>query len=340
MWQAQPCAVARRCSSSTSLDLPMPGSPRITTVVPAPVSRTLSSTPASCRSSACLPTSGRRSPVPCRKDTMRYTRTSSSKPLTRLLAQILGGNAVRHTAIDGLRYQRIAGLRERIQPSGEVHSVAGDRVLGGSATREHGSHHFAAGHADVQLQRVCKRVAQLRGARVQVESGAHRPLRVVAVGDRGPEHREHAVAGVVDNAAPVGGDSAIGERVEAVQQRLHVLRIHAGAQRGIAGDIGEQNGGLPALAGRRRCCRDSGVRRLGIGRSGCGMGALRAELGLVGKRAPAATAGARQRSGALFAELWRWRGSRGYSGDISFDCMVRHTRAPHGSRTRLAILGD
>ena len=257
--------------------------------------------------------------MPCRSDAMRYTRTGIVEALDRLLAQILGVDAVRHAGVHRLRYQRVAGPGERIQPGGQVHRVAGDRVLGRGAAREYGRHHFAAGDADVQLERVCERVAQLRGTRVQVERGAHRPLGVVAVGNRCAEHRQHAVAGMVDDAAAVGGDGAIGERVEAVQQRLHVLGIHAGAQRGVAGDIGEQNGGLAALAGRR------GRRSLRAGPpTAHHPQRLRARDGRTpGRTWPCRAAGSRSCCRCATADwrivrrIWRWRGSRDYSVDIS-----------------------
>ncbi len=67
------------------------------------------------------------------------------------------------TRFDTLRYTGCdtnvsPGRRERVQPGGEIHRVAGYRVLGRGAAREYGGHHFAAGDADVQLERVRGRV--------------------------------------------------------------------------------------------------------------------------------------------------------------------------------------
>ena len=83
---------------------------------------------------------------------------------------------------------------------------------------------------------------------MHLESGAHRPLGIVAVGDGCAEHRQHAVARMVDHVAAVRRDRGIHQRIEAIQQRLHVLGVHAGAQVGVAGDVGEHHGRLAAFA--------------------------------------------------------------------------------------------
>ena len=269
-----------------------------------PCLATLSSTPASCRSSACLPTSGRRSPVACRRDAMRYTRIGPSKPLTAFSPR---SSAL--TRFDTLSY---TGCDTSVSPGPASASSRAARFTASPVTAYLGvapPESTAATTSPLatpmcSLSGFADASCNCAAPAVQVESRAHRPLGVVAVSDRRTEHRQHAVAGMVDDAAAVGRNGAVGERVEAVQQRLDVLGIHARAQRGVAGDVGEQHGGLAAFTGRRGRHGPGRVRRWRIVRcrGDRGMGALRAELGLVGKRASAAAAGTRQRTGALFAE--------------------------------------
>ena len=157
----------------------------------------------------------------------------------------------------------------------------------------------------MQLDGFGERVEQLRCARMQLECSADGPLRVVAVGDRCAEHRQHAVARMVDDAPAECSDGLVGQGVETIQQGLHVLCVHTGTQRRVAGDVRHQNGGLAALAGQR----GNGLSRRG-GRSAVGccgglrrLSTLRAEPGSFRQGAPATAARARQRSGALLAEL-------------------------------------
>ena len=81
------------------------------------------------------------------------------------------------------------------------------------------------------------------------ERGADRALGVVAVGDRGAEHRHDAVADVlVDACRRSSLDQAVDEAEEAAEQGVHLLGVELAGQPGVAGEVAEQHGHLPPLA--------------------------------------------------------------------------------------------
>ena len=156
-------------------------------------------------------------------------------------------------------------------------------------------------------------------ADLHLERRAHGPLGIVAVGDGRAEDRQHAVARMVDHLAAVSRDRAVHQRVKAIQQRLHLLGVHAGAELRVAGDVGEDNGGLAALSFRRMQASPSRIPRQCLtGRALLSrMSALGTELGLLGKRAAAVATRARQRERRIPGRTSRSDGSRAGSEGTS-----------------------
>ena len=91
-------------------------------------------------------------PAPCRKRAHAIDADRRLEPLDRLLAQVFGIDQVRHAAYTAFETGVSPGFGERVQPSGEIDGISGDRVLGRRAAGQHGRHHLAAGDADVQLE--------------------------------------------------------------------------------------------------------------------------------------------------------------------------------------------
>jgi hypothetical protein len=107
-----------------------------------------------------------------------------------------------------------------------------------------------AGDPDVHVGRA----ADLRRDRghgiVDGERGADRALGLVAVRQRRAEHGHDAVAEVLVDPAAVLLDDAVDPLEEAAEQRVHVLGVELPAQRGVAGEIGEEHHDLAPLAHR------------------------------------------------------------------------------------------
>ena len=66
--------------------------------------------------------------------------------------------------------------------------------------------------------------------------------------DRRAEAGEHGIARMIDDRPAVVDDDAVYQLVKAPEKILDVLRVEACAKCGIAGDVGEQHGGLAAFA--------------------------------------------------------------------------------------------
>jgi hypothetical protein len=199
----------------------------------------------------------------------------------------------------------LTGLGEPVEARGEINRVAGHRVLRLRARGDDGGHHFAAGDADVQRQCPAFRIVERSDACVHVERGSGGALPIVVVRNRRTEHRERGIACMVDHMTAVVGDDAVGDVVEAAEQRLDLLGIESGAERGVTGDVRHQHGGLAAIAfsgggGANR--RDDALGSIG-GRRGHGMRTFGAEPGRLRQRGAAVRALSAQGRGALLAEL-------------------------------------
>ena len=49
---------------------------------------------------------------------------------------------------------------------------------------------------------------------------------------------------------PCSVDEAVGAGEEVLQERVHLLRVELAGERGVAGEVGEEDRDLPPLAGR------------------------------------------------------------------------------------------
>ena len=116
--------------------------------------------------------------------------------------------------------------------------------MAGAAAR----HDLAAGDADVHVKLTAKLAAQIRHGGADRERGAHRSLRVVAVGDRSAEHRHGTVANVLVDGAAEPLDQAIDEAEEAIGHVVHRLGAELVGQAGVPGQVTEQHAHLPPLA--------------------------------------------------------------------------------------------
>jgi hypothetical protein len=139
---------------------------------------------------------------------------------------------------------------------------------------------------------------------LHAEGRSHGTLGIVLVGDGGAEDRHHVVADVLVHPAAVVLDFLPQTPKRPVDQALDRLGIHALRDRGVAGEVGEQNGDLPPL-----------LRKAG---GGAGPGArrdLRRGLGLaVGSRRARVHGGA-----AGHAELRLRRGDRVAGGAAALE---------------------
>ena len=112
--------------------------------------------------------------------------------------------------------------------------------------------HLTGVDADPQLDVVDRRLLgdEPSQRRVHLQPGAHRPLGVVLVGDRGAEQRHDRVAEhLVDAPAEAldVGDQAF-ER--GVDEPLHLLRVAELGERRETDHVGEQDGDDPPSLGR------------------------------------------------------------------------------------------
>ena len=171
----------------------------------------------------------------------------------------------------GVGQQRLAGSRQVLQPGGQVHRLAGYRVLPVRRAAGAAGHDLARSQADVALER---RLQGRHGA-VDLQRRVNGPLCVVAMGDRCAEHRHHRIADVLVDHAAVALHHGVDRAEVAVQERVNLLRVALLGQSREAAEIGEEDGDLAALAGRLRG-RDLG-RRLGSGRSAVAEGRDRLE---------------------------------------------------------------
>ena len=86
-------------------------------------------------------------------------------------------------APDRLGDQGLAGLGQAVEARGQVHRVAQDRVFLALRAAQAAGHHLTAGDAHMDPQLAAELGAQRLHGAVDVEGGADRAQRVVAVGD-------------------------------------------------------------------------------------------------------------------------------------------------------------
>ena len=132
---------------------------------------------------------------------------------------------------------------DRIAERGEIHPLVGAEV----ADHCRAAMDADAGHADGDAVGVVA-LAEVLGVGVDLQSAAHRPLAMVALRDRRVEDGHDGVTDeLVDGALAVEDDLA--GAIEVGIQRLgELLRGEALGQRGEAGDVGEDEADLAAVA--------------------------------------------------------------------------------------------
>jgi hypothetical protein len=119
-------------------------------------------------------------------------------------------------------------------------------------------HHLAARQADVHGHGAADLRGEVRHGNADRERGAGRPLRVVAMRHRRPEHGHDAVADVLVDRAAEATDDAVDPREEALEQAVHLLGVQLPAEVGVADQIAEQHGHLAPLPRRTRRRRHGG----------------------------------------------------------------------------------
>ncbi|HVS62198.1 MAG TPA: hypothetical protein VMT85_01720 [Thermoanaerobaculia bacterium] len=132
----------------------------------------------------------------------------------------------------------------------------------------------------------------------EVERGAHRPLRVVLLGDRRAPDRHDGVADELLDAPAVALDDLAGGLEIMGQQVAHVLGVPLLRQRREADEVGEEHADQASLGGGQ--CRRRHGRGGRLGQRGA---AVAAELRAWRVRGAAARAGDGQPLPALAAEL-------------------------------------
>ncbi len=83
---------------------------------------------------------------------------------------------------------------------------------------------------------------------MNLEGGAHRPLGVVAVGDRRAEQGHRRIADVLVDGSAEAVDDRVDQGEESLQQRVHVFRIELRREAGETNQIAEQHRDRPTVA--------------------------------------------------------------------------------------------
>ena len=236
-------------TSSTSRDLPMPGSPVTATIALRPptaiAARLLSTSSSVARptngTSDChrLATSAESCPIAC------HTRSSWSRP--RICDVVVGAEAQvrRAQRPRGVADQHRTGWGHLLQPGGGVHDVPHRCVVGAG---DRADQHLAGVDADPHTQLVGRvLVAEVAQRRLHRQRRPDRSIGVVLVCDRRTEQRHDGVPEhLVDNAA-VGLDIGHQQCEGGVDETLHLLRVTSFGERREPDDVGEQHGHDAAL---------------------------------------------------------------------------------------------
>ena len=171
-------------------------------------------------------------------------------------------------AVGGLADQDAVDRRRRLQPRRGVDDVAGRHPLaaGGVGTQHDQRLAGVHAHAHVQVEAGLF-VVQPRDRGPDRERRAHRPLRIVLVGDRRAEQRHHRVADELLDRAAVVLQLLAQQRVVGSEGAAHVLDVHPLAAAGEADQVGEQHRHHLALladdgarSAQRRSSRRTGSR--------------------------------------------------------------------------------
>ena len=253
-------------------DLPMPGSPDISTTQPSPpfacCQRRISSSISSSR-----PTKGRGGGAQRLEAAVDSARAQHAPDLHRI-AKPLDGHRSEIAVIeqptkkaagaalddDGIR------LGERLKPRRQIGGLAHHFVvLRRVPADEIADDHQASGDADPQVQRWRLAYIELRHGFDQRQPRAHRPLGIVLMGLRIAEIGEHAVAHIFGDETTGLGDDLGATSVIGADDLLQVFWVEPSREGCRAHKIGEHHRELAALRaivpsglgsrGCRRCGR-------------------------------------------------------------------------------------
>ena len=241
----------RSRSSASRRLLPSPASPLTSRTPPVPRS-TCSRRSTASPSSRSRPTTG--TSTPSRPRTFPRTDrlamsglawTGSCLPLRSSTSGSPNSNRGSTSPAGRLADQRRAARRRGLDPCRGVDGVAHRGELGLTADRaEHDGSRVHTHARGERLDSPCvgDLVAVGRHVADDVERGTQRAFRVVLVGGRCAEQREYPVARHVDHGAVVGLGRRDHPRHGLVHEDLELLGIQLLAERGRAGEIGEQRG--------------------------------------------------------------------------------------------------
>ena len=168
------------------------------------------------------------------------------------LTERAGVEVIGDEPVGGFADHDVSALGALLQARGDVGGVSDRGVVHPEVAADAADDDEPAIEALAHLERQGALALQftaivLEGA-LDAERGAHRPLRMVLVSDRRAEERHDAVAEELIHRAFVPMDLGQHELERARHERVHVLRVESGGERGEAGDIHEQNGDLLTLA--------------------------------------------------------------------------------------------
>ncbi len=151
--------------------------------------------------------------------------------------------------MDRVGDQRLAGLGQAVQARGQVHRVTQDRVFPALLAAEAAGHHLAAGNAHVNPQFTAEVGAKSLHGALDVEGGADRAQRIVAMGDRRAEQRHHRISHVLVDRATIVLDGPVGGGEKTRHQVVQLFGVEGARKVRETRDVGEQDGDLAALAG-------------------------------------------------------------------------------------------
>ena len=155
-------------------------------------------------------------------------------------------------AVGRLADEHAVDRRRRLQAGGGVHDVARGHPLAPGRVGAEDDERLARvhAHAHVEVERGVGLV-HLGDRRPDGERRPHRPLGVVLVRDRCPEHRHHRVADELLHRAAEVLQPAPQDGVVGSERAAHVLDVHPLAAAGEADEVGEEHRDDLALLDRR-----------------------------------------------------------------------------------------
>ena len=148
------------------------------------------------------------------------------------------------------------------QARGEVHRVAGDCVFAMTGTAGAARDHLSGSNAHMNADLAADTRRHFRYLGLDRQRCTGRPLRIVAVRDRGAKHPHDAVADVLVDMSAVLQDDAVGATEELLDQRMQLFGVELLTPGHETGEIGEQHRHLTSFADQIGRCGRCGRRIL------------------------------------------------------------------------------